>query len=608
VSNIQTIPLQHLQISELNARKTNGQHIDDLVASIAADGLLQNLTVTRGDADNYSVVAGGRRLRALQQLTQENRLPESLAVGIPCRVVDADVALDASTAENTIREQMHPADEVAAYVGMAAKGKTDLEIAVRFGQSERHVTGMRKLGAVSPVLLQALRRDELNLDQLKAFTTTDDHALQERVFESLDDRWDNEPSDIRRALNQEELHVKSRLARFITVEAYEAAGGAVHRDLFGDDAWLEDHELAERLAQEKLEKRAAKERKKGWGWVEVSLEEPATNKLKRVYEQTSAQMSWLGIFVTIGYDGNGTRLEGPFERAGDRQRVEQGKAVPANAEEAKSIKAPPKEDLSLTQIMRLKGVRTEIARCKLIKDQRFMLTALAASLASVVITDDGLIADGAVKLRSDCNNNNPDFRAGRESQQQLDDFDAGVDALRWSDVLHGMNSANRIQDWLLEQPASVTAELLTFCAAQLIVLDDTSDDDAAFIARAGLNMAECWQPNGEWLASLPKAVVLRIVREVRGADAATALETLKKDELTVEAAKLLANTGYLPEPLRTADYKPALALEQQSIKKKTAKKSGAAKSKKTRVKKIAAKSVRKPAKKAPAKTAKGRAK
>jgi len=604
MSEIQSIPLPQLQISSLNARKTNGQRIDDLIASIAADGLLQNLTVTADDAGDYLVVAGGRRLRALQQLAQENRLPDALASGIPCRVVGADVALDASTAENTIREQMHPADEIAAYVGLSETGKTDLEIAVRFGQGERHVAGMRKLGAVSPMLLDALRKDELNLDQVKAFTTTDDHALQERVFESLDD-WRNDPSDIRAQLNQDELHVKSRLARFITVAAYEAAGGVVRRDLFGDDAWLEDRELVERLTLEKLEKRAAKERKKGWGWVEVSIEDPAANKLRRVYEQSPDQTPWLGVFVTIGYDGNGTRVEGPFERAGDRQRVEQGQTLPASAEEAKAIKAPPKEDLSLAQIMRLKGARTEIARCKLIKDQRFMLTALAASLASVVITDDGLIGYGAVKLRSDCNNNNPDFRAGREMQQQIDDFGAGIDALRWSDVLHDMNNASRVQEWLLEQPASVTAELLTFCAAQLIELDDMSDDDAAFLARAGLDLAECWQPGGEWLASLPKAVVLRIVREVRGADAATALESLKKDQLTVEAAKLLANTGYLPEPLRTADYKPALALEYQNIKKKSSSKSAAPKPKKAAGKKTATK---KAAKKAPARKAKGRAK
>lgn len=616
MSHIQTIPLHQLQISALNARKTGGEKIDDLIASIAADGLLQNLTVIEDVPEEsatsiFRVVAGGRRLRALQTLAQEDRLPDALREGIPCRVVDADVALDASTAENTIREQMHPADEIEAYVGMAGKGKTDLEIAVRFGQTERHVAGMRKLGAVSPVLLQALRDDELNLDQLKAFTATDDHELQERVFEDIYD--DTDPSAIRRRLTQTTLHIKRPLARFVTVEAYEAAGGAVRRDLFGDDAWLEDRDLVERLALEKLEKRAAKERKKGWGWVEISIDDPAHDKkLKRVYDHTDEQMAWLGVFVTISYDGTGTRLEGPYERPGDRQRVAQGEAVPASAEEAKAIKAPPKDELSMAQVSRLKGIRTEIARCKLIGAERYMLTALAASLAADLVGDRGT-GDGPVKVRQNRHQTNADFREGIELQQQFDDFGSGLEAARWNLVLGNFDNANQIQQWLLQQPESTTSQLLAFCSAQMIELDDSTEDDAGFIARAGLDLADYWQPAGEWLATLPKAVVLRIVREVRGADAAAPLEALKKDELTAAAAKLLANTGYLPEPLRTANYQ--LRTEQRNVEdrakptlKKPATKAPGKKNPKAPAKAAKKAAPKKPAKKAPAKKARGGAK
>lgn len=614
MSNIQTIQLHQLQLSTLNARKTGGENVADLIASIAADGLLQNLTVIE-DAqqgcftNTYQVVAGGRRLRALQALAQEDRLPDSLRDGVPCRVVDADVALDASTAENTIREQMHPVDEIEAYVGMAGKGKTDLEIALRFGQDPRHVAGMRKLGAVSPLLLKALRDDELSFDQLKAFTTTDDHHLQERVFGEL---YENiEPSAIRRLLNQTALSVKSKLARFVTVDAYESAGGTVRRDLFGDDAWLEDRGLAERLALEKLDKRAAKERKKGWGWVEVSLDDPVHNKLRRVYDQTEEQMPWLGVFVTIAHDGTGTRLEGPYERPGDRQRVALGESVPASAEEAKATKAPPKDELSMAQVSRLKGTRTEIASRKLIGAERFMVTALAASLAADLI-GDRRIGDGPVKVRHNRTNNNADFREGREMQQQIDDFGTGIDALRWSDLLGGMKTASQVQEWLLQQPDSTTTQLLAFCAAQMIELDDSTPDDVSFLTRAGLDLADHWQPTGDWLATLPKAAMLRIVREVRGAEASTALESLKKDALVPEAAKLLANTGYLPEPLRGANY--LLRTEQRKVEdrakptlrkpaagKKSATKAAA--TKKTAAKKTVKAVTKKPAKKATKKPA-----
>jgi hypothetical protein len=45
------IPLHQLALSPRNARKTGGQDIDGLAASIAAHGLLQNLTVTYGTDD-----------------------------------------------------------------------------------------------------------------------------------------------------------------------------------------------------------------------------------------------------------------------------------------------------------------------------------------------------------------------------------------------------------------------------------------------------------------------------------------------------------------------------------------------------------------------------
>jgi ParB family transcriptional regulator, chromosome partitioning protein len=52
---------------------------------------------------------------------------------------------------------------------------------------------------------------------------------------------------------------------------YEAAGGAVLRDLFDADSagWLTDRELVDRLAAEKLAAAAATVRGEGWKWVEI---------------------------------------------------------------------------------------------------------------------------------------------------------------------------------------------------------------------------------------------------------------------------------------------------------------------------------------------------
>src|SRR5690349_15331471 len=113
-TTIQFIPLPLLGPSPRNVRKTEDSGIGDLAASIAAHGLLQNLTVCAAEHGTYTVEAGGRRLLALQALASDGRIDADY--GVPCLVLDPDAdLLEASLAENVIRQDMHPADEFDAF-------------------------------------------------------------------------------------------------------------------------------------------------------------------------------------------------------------------------------------------------------------------------------------------------------------------------------------------------------------------------------------------------------------------------------------------------------------------------------------------------------------
>src|SRR5262245_7545310 len=107
------IPLDKLVRSSDNVRKTGANSIQDLAASIVVHGLLQNLTVTKrvatgkgkvktkDAADTYEVVAGGRRLAALQSLAKLGKIAKDYPV--PCKVV-TDFAEELSLVENTVRQ------------------------------------------------------------------------------------------------------------------------------------------------------------------------------------------------------------------------------------------------------------------------------------------------------------------------------------------------------------------------------------------------------------------------------------------------------------------------------------------------------------------------
>jgi ParB family transcriptional regulator, chromosome partitioning protein len=131
-----------------------------------------------------------------------------------------------------------------------------------------------KLAALSPKLLALYRQDGINLDQLMALTLSDDHALQEANWFDMP-HWEQSAAAIRRRLTIGEVEAaRSGFARFVGIEAYEAAGGVVKRDLFDSEQsrFLCDPALLQRLAAEKLEATAGAVREEGWSWVEVRLE------------------------------------------------------------------------------------------------------------------------------------------------------------------------------------------------------------------------------------------------------------------------------------------------------------------------------------------------
>lgn len=106
---IVNIPLNKLVASPLNVRRSGGQTIDELAASIQAHGLLHNLVVTKATkGDKHQVIAGARRFAALTKLAKGKAIPKTFHV--PCRVIDVEASTEASLAENVIRTQMHPAE------------------------------------------------------------------------------------------------------------------------------------------------------------------------------------------------------------------------------------------------------------------------------------------------------------------------------------------------------------------------------------------------------------------------------------------------------------------------------------------------------------------
>jgi ParB family transcriptional regulator, chromosome partitioning protein len=273
------IKIEDLVPSPYNVRRYAAGQVEELAALIASQGLLQNLIVIeqvvgRGKRQEtkFGVVAGERRRRALVLLQERKQLP--VGHEVLCELVSAERAMEISLAENSGREAMHPADEFEAFHALIQQGRGVEDVAARFGVSPVVVQRRLKLAALSPKLLALYREEGINLDQLMALCLSSDHAAQERAWFDAQP-WDRAPAALRKRLTEGEvLAHQSALARFVGIEAYEAAGGVVRRDLFDSEheCWICDVDLLRRLAGEKLDGEALPVRSEGWAWVEARIE------------------------------------------------------------------------------------------------------------------------------------------------------------------------------------------------------------------------------------------------------------------------------------------------------------------------------------------------
>ena len=261
---IHDIPLSQLELSPDNVRKTpaDDSAFTELKSSIAAHGLLENLIARSMEpgADGpgrYAVIAGGRRLAAMQALAAEGALDEDHPV--PCRMIGNIVAAEeVSLAENSVRAAMHPADQVEAFRRLADAGSTAAAIVARFGVSERTVEKRLRLGNAAPVLLEAYRAGEIDLETLMAFAVTTDQARQNAVWETVSQQgYRPGARQIKRLLTEDRVPATSNIARFVGIEAYEAASGKIDRDLFAEEdergIWFDDPDLLNKLAMDSLQ-------------------------------------------------------------------------------------------------------------------------------------------------------------------------------------------------------------------------------------------------------------------------------------------------------------------------------------------------------------------
>jgi ParB family chromosome partitioning protein len=257
-TSIIIVPASKLIKSPTNVRKTVDVAADArLEASIAARGVLQNVVgvpVARKKGW-FRITAGGRRLDRVHALIAKGVFPPDYGVAV-LPLTAGDDAIETSLSENFDRLGMNPADECRAFQDIIEiEKKTVVDVARRFGLTERFVQGRLRLAGLAEPIFEALREGRISLDVAIAYASTADTARQAAVFEQLANAWGRtNVNEIRRLLAQGSYKGGEPKALLVGRDAYLEAGGRIETDLFSsasEEIWS-DGTLLDQLAETKL--------------------------------------------------------------------------------------------------------------------------------------------------------------------------------------------------------------------------------------------------------------------------------------------------------------------------------------------------------------------
>jgi ParB family chromosome partitioning protein len=579
----QMIAWNTLVPSPRNVRRVKSD-VAGLAASIAADGLLQNLVVALREDGKFEVLAGERRRRAIGQLVKAKSWAKDQL--IPCEVRERDEATALSLAENTQRVAMHPSDAFRAFAALAAEGHDETAIANRYGYDPREVRRLLALGGLRPKVLGALAADKIDVATAQAFTLTDDHARQEAVLRKARSAY-----EVRRLLTETKVTTSHRLFRFVGAQAYEAAGGGYTCDLFATEgeAYANDGELVAELAQARFDRLATEARAEGWADVIADEREPhQAYSWHRLHPReprplTEAEAMEVAEIEAIlagsdpedeGVPGARSRLETIARQAVTWTAADMAKAVlvivpgaegqPVLSAYTKQVRRsveaghggnqggerPLYDQRMMTE---LSQVRTAALQHEIARDPALARDVLLDALLGIVLAQ-GHVAGHAVQLT----------RAG--TLQSANVFD--INAIEIPSPFDGIadlqaampGDAEQRFAWLRGLEDDDKARLLAVATAALLdatagkFADRARLGSADRIARAvKLDMTGHFEGGVEFYARLTRRAMLAALSEAISPQAAENFAKLPKAALAVACADRIPGRGWLPPALRTPE-------------------------------------------------------
>src|SRR5690349_12268136 len=166
---LRTLPIQQIQPGKYQPRRHwNDEALDELAASIKAQGLIQPVVVREIGKDSYELIAGERRWRAAQR-AQLGELP-ALVKAVPEAAVPAMALI-----ENIQRQDLTPLEEADALKRLIDDFElTHQQAADAVGRSRASVSNMLRLTEMPESIKRLLDDGKLEMGHARCLLTLDE--------------------------------------------------------------------------------------------------------------------------------------------------------------------------------------------------------------------------------------------------------------------------------------------------------------------------------------------------------------------------------------------------------------------------------------------------
>lgn len=161
-TDIHKLPIEWLQPGKYQPRKDmSPEALEDLAASVKAQGIIQPIVVRPVGTDKYEIIAGERRWRAAQLA----RLDE---VPVIVKDVPDEAAVAMALIENIQREDLNAMEEALALQRLLEEFQlTHQEVADAVGKSRATVTNLLRLNNLEAESKTLLERGDIELGHAK---------------------------------------------------------------------------------------------------------------------------------------------------------------------------------------------------------------------------------------------------------------------------------------------------------------------------------------------------------------------------------------------------------------------------------------------------------